>query len=91
MFFFRFWKEQEEWIVEKLSVEADSKYELLMTVNSGNLLGIVIVMLELFKISLKSEPRLFWKKNIKVQFPVAQNGVIFVLFSSWKFLDTFLV
>ena len=53
-----------------------------MTVNSGNLLGIVIVMLELFKISLKSEPRLFWKKNIKVQFPVAQNGVIFVLFSS---------
>ena len=48
-------------------------------------------MLELFKISLKSELRLFWKKNIKVQFPVVQNGVIFILFSSWKFWDTFLV
>ena len=91
---FRYWKEQEEWIVEKLFLETDaeSQFEILMTVGSGNLLGVMKLSCSSYlKLAKKVSSDYFGKKILKWSFQCWRLVLYFFLFNLWRFWDTFLV
>lgn len=80
---FRYWKEQEEWIVEKLFLETDaeSQFEILMTVGSGNLLGVMKLSCSNYlKLAKKVSSDYFGKKILKWSFQCCRLVLFFVDF-----------